>query len=208
MSASIKLTGPLRKEVTLNLLVEGFADEVVAHMDARAEFAAAVYRDIYGPTVRTRMEKLPAGWLNDMPSICVQFGDGAHFTELPFNGHFPGSIIAGRVRAIRERPEVRRLVLHKDRGCAKAYERDHTLALQHRALKEATKDLTGRIHRAKDEIIGVLIRFTTTARARESWPEIAPFLDILPRPPAEMPAAPLAIRGLNSTLNLSTGDAA
>ena len=198
---STRLTISIREEISKAALAHRFADDVKALIDAKAEFAAAVYADLYSKADRQRMDELPDGWLENAENIGVQFG--GKYTRIYFNGYTYGQI----AQATDYRREDTKRVMSKHKGgCAKVYEASHPLSTKHAEIEAKERDLREAYELAKRQTGAALSSVTTIKRLIETWPEIAPFAERYETEKPSLPALPT--QQLNKILDLPVAEAA
>jgi len=198
---STRLTISIREEISKAALAHRFADDVKALIDAKAEFAAAVYADLYSKADRQRMDELPDGWLENAENIGVQFG--GKYTRIYFNGYTYGQII----KATDYKREDRRRILDKhSRGAAKVYEPSHKLCIEHDKIDQRERGLREAYDTAERHLKSALAAVSTVKRLIETWPEIAPFATKFETEKPSLPALPT--QHLNKILDLPVAEAA
>lgn len=199
-----KLTNWMREAIAKAVMQHRFAEPCAALVADRAAFAVEVYEDVYSEADRRKMKSLPSGWLPELSSIRVQFGDGSRYGDLAFNGaaYSPiGKMLLTPVDTVCLRsPEMH------ERRCAKVYENEHPLCAKHEALEARGKALTEEIDRAQRQTEAAIASATTIGRLVEMWPEIEPFTADYGDKPKPVPAIPTA--DLNKLLKLPVAEAA
>jgi hypothetical protein len=199
-----KLTNYSREKIVRAVLQHRFAEAVAALVAERAAFAKAVYEDIYQLGDRRKMANLPKGWLPEVETIGVQFGDGRSYHALSFSGAEYGSqakMLAKSIEGL-----SRRVIHSHSRGCAKVYEVTDHLSVTYRALKERSADLTKQIDDAERQTIAAINSASTVNRLIEIWPEVAPFA--IKFDPAPVPLPVLPTKKLNALLDLPVTETA
>ncbi len=203
---SIKLNSDIRDHLREELLRHRFSKEYVALTKERAALAVAVWMDLYKPSERATIEALPKGWLPEVRGIEARFGTGRYgYDDLSFNGEISGSL---RILAPKQKPQDPKFmrVAEKHKRCAKAYDDGHKLQVRHAALKNAEADLERRFKDASSEISAVLNSVSSTARLKEVWPEVGPFVAKFEKAAPALPSLPIA--SLNKALDLPVKEAA
>lgn len=197
---STRLTNELRETIANDILRHRFADQVDALISDRAEFADAVYCDIYRKADREKMDALPKGWLSEEQNIGVQFGaEGRAYQNIEFSGAFYGPL--GGMRTVKENERISRRVQHKHRsGCAKAYEPSHKLVARYQELANRQSDMDAEFKAAKRQTLAALNSVQTIKRLIEAWPEVAPFASKHEDAPRNLPSVP--VEALNEMLGL------
>lgn len=200
MPKSQRLNEIDKAAIATRLLRHAFSTDVAARAQAHAEFADLIYRDIYKPSVRTKMDALPKGWLIECDNISATF-DGKYFTE-----YFSG-ILCNRITEFHRwdglEKNPHRMAAKDARGAIKVYEAAHPLTRAYQDLEARDRDLFDRIAQADRQIKAVLSTVTTTHQLRAAWPEAEAFLPETPKTHAPVPALPMA--ELNTTLRLPPG---
>jgi hypothetical protein len=203
--ASVRLTNEIREEISTAMLRHKFSAELSALVADRAEFALAVYFDLYKVADRKRIDALPDGWLPTSSEI--KYRAGASYESTPFNGRFHGDL--NTALPITKEP-VKSVYLpfaeKHNRSCVASYDTDHKLAVQHSELQTRFKDISSRYEVAKGQVRAALSRANTTGRLIELWPEAQPFCKPYE---AAAPALPtIRTAALNALLDLPVSEAA
>lgn len=200
--ASVRLTNEIREEITTAMLRHRFSKEVAKLVALRAKLADRVYRDLYSPADRKKMEALPDGWLPVDDDVQCRFQGS--YQRLKFNGGIWGDLYF----LIDKEVEVvnRRLAAKHKSSCAKVYDGGHPIAEAYAEVEGVTKDLTERFKDAKRQIKSALSRATTTTRLIELWPEVRPFCSDYEHAAPSLPA--IQTSALNAMLDLPVSEAA
>lgn len=202
MSKSIPLTNMMRDRFIRDLLGHRYADEIAALESEAAAFALAIYNDIYKSAQRAAMADLPAGWMPEVTSLAIQFGDSSGYTRLSFDGtHTYHGEWSGLRKKSDAKPATMRMAHKHTTGCAKVYAPEHRFTATFRSIEERKKDLAERVRDSRTQIKAVVYAVSSTKMLRERWPEASAFVARLERavPPA-LPAVPLS--SLNASLGL------
>lgn len=199
-----KLTNSMRERIAKAVLKHRFAEIAAGLVAERAAFALTIYNDVYSEAERRKMAALPAGWLCDHEAIGAQFGGGAGYAILNFNGSAYGSstgLLATSLGHV-----TRRLPYTHRNGCAKVYETASALSTEHFAQKERLTDLNKQVDTAGRQINAALAQPGTTDRLIELWPEVEPFVKKLEPTAPFLPSIPVA--RLNAMFGLPVTEAA
>jgi hypothetical protein len=202
---SIRLTNEIREEITTAMLRHRFSTELSALVADRAEFALAVYSDLYKPADRKRIADLPDGWLPT--DTAIKYHAGTSYETTPFNGRFYGSLNSSLPVTKDAAKSVSMPFASKHhRTCVATYEATHKLAIRHAELQARFKDISDRHGTAESQVKAALSRASTTGRLIELWPEVAPFCKSYE---AAAPALPtIRTAALNAMLDLPVSEAA
>lgn len=146
-------------------------------------FAEKVFNDIFSPQELQLLNSIPKEWLITDNDLRVQFGSSSsRYAYIYFKESRP----------------VPYYLVHK---CAKVYADDHPLSLEYDALAEAHKKAEEALADAKRKTRTVVNSCTTANKLKETWPEIAQYVDAnLLRPTSNVPAP--ILNELNTTLKL------
>lgn len=198
--ASTKLTTAVRESIAKAMLAHRFGPDIKTLIADRADFAWAVYADVYPEHDRARMEELPVGWLPEQSSISVQFG--TRFQAPAFCGAIDDGTFGflPRPHGIWRRVQQRHV-----HACAKVYDHEHELSQLFERLAHRKSQLGSDIDSTRRQIIATLATIGTIARLKEVWPEAAPFAERFEVKRVNLPAVPTA--QLNQLLGLTVESA-
>lgn len=197
---STRLTNDIRKMITRAVLRHRFNEQVDALIAERAEFADAVYRDVYSKPDRERMDALPKGWLPEESGLEVQCGtSGSRYERTDFDGSIYGPLRF--VSTMKKDNDTLRRVLHKHaRRCAKVYGTDHKLSVWHDEIGQRVSSLLAEYKTAEQQTAAALASVGTIKRLIEAWPEVAPFALPFEYAPKQLPS--VSTETLNKLLDL------
>jgi len=205
--ASVRLTNEIREEVAVAVLRHRFGAELKALVADRAEFALAVYNDLYKAADRKRIAELPEGWLRT--SNQISFRASGSYTSMDFGGSFHGDMRRSLPLSKNKDEPSRffRPFASKHYGnCVATYDGDHKLAVRYSELEQRLKEIGERHKEASAQVKSALARASTTARLKELWPEVAPFVASYEAAAPSLPSIPT--ERLNALLDLPVSEAA
>lgn len=183
---SVRLNEDNRNELIHHILVHKFAQREDDWLDNEARLADEAWRFALGGKM-AKIAELAAGWLPEVDYIKVALerpGESPLVFPLHFGGCKPRFWRLGRLSD--QRAAVRRRVpfyLTKDPFMIGG---DH--AYRFVAHYDAGKDLETEIERARVTVRRELIKFGSSKKLREGWPEIAEFVSRIERVEAPVPA--------------------
>lgn len=202
---SIRLTNEIREEITTAMLRHRFSTELSALVADRADFALAVYNDLYKTADRKRIADLPGGWLPTDSGI--KYLCGTSFETTPFNGRFYGSLNSSLPETKDASKSICMPFASKHhRTCVATYEATHKLAIRHAELQNRFKDISDRHSTAASQVKSALSRASTTGRLIELWPEVEPFCKGYEAAAPSLPS--IQTSKLNALLDLPVSEAA
>lgn len=173
--ASVRLNSIIRENICRDLLIHRFRKEINDFVRRQALFAALVYGDVFSSEERKQMGALPDGWLPLSHYIGVQFGGGAGYVQLMFNGRTKIPFLSVRLGSSDNDDRSCRFPARRKGGCCKQYEQWHELTGRHTALRAEGETLLKNIARAKKEAEVALGSVTTVSALIRHWPEVEPF---------------------------------
>lgn len=184
-----KMTVGKRNTIVKRAVDHRFAAEIAAADELLKQIGDEIYDDSFSDKSRSVMKGLPDGWLPEVGSIGVQFGEtSSNYVQVSLT-------------------DDRRIPYNKYRrwegssSCVKIYPDMQTgLGKKWLEQKAIWEDLKKQAESMRIRLECQLSAFTTVPSLIKAWPEIEPFTTGMVLPKVQLPA--IAVAELNAALKL------
>lgn len=180
--STVKLTVAIREAIQRDIIAHRFQEEKNLLKKEERDFAKEVYNDIFSAKEIALMASLPQGWLPTNNCVSVRFTSHKDYCSLYFGEEmlFPNN---------------------KRGNCIKVYDYNDPMTQKAIDLHDRLDKHEKAVSAAKREISAVINSVTTLNKLRETWPEIAQFLERHEQKGSvQLPSVQVHV--LNSLLNL------
>lgn len=198
--SSIRLSLAMRQAIAVRVLAHRFRAEVAALCAQHAKLATDFYNRAYSPAERTRMKRLPEGWLPESGHLQVVIGE--HYKTLDFAGTVRYSELAVLLEKGGKPKAMKRRLWAIDVAKARRYSVTDPLAIAFDKHANQEKALQEQVQTAKSELLAALNRATTLEGLIKMWPEVKPFVDVAQASPTTSILPVIPLETLNAKLGL------